>query len=231
VSILALREACLRGARVGVDAVEDVDARLVARARAAWLQHLEARHASHEALPNEMLPQPVPPLEPLELPPLVMHVSGAVPSASQAPSTVALPELLHLNVVAFAAHSWSVVASVWQPAGIFCACRPRSRRKATGRRQRRPLKPIMFWTTDSLSSAISAVSRARSAQSSHIFFALPSTLTDTSASTSFSHSLQVAMSDLLVIPRETPALGGIFRGRSGVGDPIIRGNRIRHSRG
>src|SRR4051794_18694585 len=51
----------------------------------------------------------------------------------------------------------------------------------------------MFWTTDSLSSAISAVSRARSAQSSHIFLALPSTLTVTSLSASFSHSLQVGM--------------------------------------
>src|SRR6185503_14293212 len=57
----------------------------------------------------------------------------------------------------------------------------------------RPLNPIMFCTTDSLSSAISAVSRTRSAQSSHIFLALPSTLMVTSLSASFSHSLQVAI--------------------------------------
>src|SRR5262245_49335632 len=54
----------------------------------------------------------------------------------------------------------------------------------------------MFWTTDSLCSAISSCSRARSAQSSHSFLDLPPTFKLTSASTSFPHPLQTA-----IVPR------------------------------
>jgi hypothetical protein len=100
-------------------------------------QQLAVRQLSHAGTPVVKLPHIVPPLDPLLLPleplepleplvplepllpPLVRHFNSACPSGSQPPSTVGLPELLHLNDVAFAAHAWRSSASLLQLAGIF----------------------------------------------------------------------------------------------------------------
>src|SRR5262249_49661144 len=87
------------------------------------------------------------------------------------------------------------------------ACGRRSRYAAgparRSRAYRRPLNPIMPCTTDSLCSATSACSRARSAQSSHIFLALPPTWSLVRQSSSLSHSLQVAMASVLSLDRRS----------------------------
>src|SRR4051812_364385 len=72
---------------------------------------------------------------------------------------------------------------------------PRTARN--GRAQRRPLKPIMFCTADSLSSAIWSCSRATSAQLSHSFLDFPLTFTVTSSSLSSPQPLHVAMPKML----------------------------------
>ena len=75
----------------------------------------------------------------------------------------------------------------------------------------------MFWTTDSLASAISAASRARSTQSSQSFFALPSTLTETTVGGT-RHSIYEARSPRwtlrLVQPVRTDADFLVYNGRS-----------------